>query len=360
MTSAWTAAHVAGIAAAALPATPSLVAGDIVRVVPGRDLWDFWPLQTLGGAVASIAGGELWFALSAAREGAPDRRHDCARLRLLRRDGGDWCDLGAALPDGFSPGSREWSGSAVVDADCNRLTLFFTAAGRRGEGRTTYEQRLFQTCATLAPDGRPSNWTTPTESVASDGLDYVVVDQAEGAIGTIKAFRDPGYFHDPANGTSYLLFAASLARSRSAFNGAVGIARADGSGQRWSLLPPVVHADSLNNELERPHVVFRDRRYYLFWSTQSSVFASGIEAPTGLYGMVADHLLGRYEPLNGTGLVLANPAVAPAQAYSWLVLDDLRVTSFIDQIGSGRAGFGGSPAPELRLSVDGARAWLAA
>ena len=39
---------------------------------------------------------------------------------------------------------------------------------------------------------------------------------------------------------------------------------------------------------------------------------------------------GRELPLNGTGLVFANPDTAPKQAYSWLVLPDLQVTSFID------------------------------
>ena len=40
-----------------------------------------------------------------------------------------------------------------------------------------------------------------------------------GAIGTIKAFRDPAFFRDPADGCDYLLFTASLAASASAWNG---------------------------------------------------------------------------------------------------------------------------------------------
>ena len=355
MTTGWTAAHVADIDGASLPALPVIVAADIVRVVPGRDLWDFWPLQTDDGAVAIVDGGELWFALSATATGAPELRHDRARLRVLRRDRTGWSDLGLALPDGFGPGSREWSGSAVVDAD--GLTLYFTAAGRLGETRISYAQRLFQTRAKLALDGRPYEWTVPIEAVVSDGLEYVVADQADGKIGAIKAFRDPGYFRDPADGVAYLLFTASLGRSTSAFNGAVGVARQHGAG--WSLLPPLIQADGVNNELERPHVVVRNGLYYLFWSTQGSVFAPGIEAPTGLYGMVAERLLGPYAPLNGTGLVLANPSAAPAQAYSWLVLDNLRITSFIDHVGPGR-GFGGAPAPEGRLIVDGTRTGLSA
>lgn len=355
MTSAWTAAQVAGVAAAPLPALPVLVPG--ARIGNALDLWDFWPVQDLSGAVAPIAGGELWFALSAPAEGDPVLRHDHARLRLLHRDGQLWRDLGPALPDGFSPGSREWSGSATIDARGEKVTLYFTAAGRRGEVRPTYKQRLFETRGRLGPDFRIADWTPPRESVASDGLDYMIVDQADGAVGTIKAFRDPGWFRDPADGRDYLLFAASLARSTSAFNGAVGIAE-DRDGE-WRLCPPLVAADGLNNELERPHVVVNAGRYYLFWSTQAPVFAPDVVAPTGLYGMVADTLRGAYRPLNGSGLVAANPPATPRQAFSWLVLPELRVGSFVDQPAPGRAGFGGMPAPEFRIHLDGDRASIA-
>lgn len=355
-TSIWTAAHIADIAAAPLPALPVIDPAQVQRF-PGLDLWDFWPVTDRAGPIAAIAGGELWFSLSAPAEGDPLLRHGRARLHLLHRAGGRWIDLGATLPSGLSPGSREWSGSAVLDAERQVVTLYFTAAGRSGEARRTFAQRLFETRGRLRSDGRITGWSDPIESVASDGIDYLVVDQVEGSIGTIKAFRDPGWFRDPATGTGWLLFAASLARSTSAFNGAVGIAEQTGEG--WRLRPPLVHADGLNNELERPHIVVQDGYYYLFWSTQASVFAPGNAAPTGLYGMVAERLSGPYAPLNGTGLVAANPPAAPLQAYSWLVLDDLRVTSFVDQIGPGRAGFGGVPAPEFQLRLEGSGAWIA-
>jgi levansucrase len=67
--------------------------------------------------------------------------------------------------------------------------------------------------------------------------------------------------------------------------------------------------------------------------------------------------------LNGTGLVFANPPEAPAQAYSWLVLPDLGVISFVDNWGqlpgTGPVRFGASFAPEIRLALDGAIATIA-
>lgn len=341
-------------------------------VLPGFDLWDMWPVQFSNGAMARIDGSILWLALSAPSGEDPGSRHGVARIRLMRQTDDIWKDCGNAMPDGFSPGSREWAGSAVYDPETARITLYFTAAGRRGEPSPTFEQRLFQTSGTLVVDKDNfsiADWTKPVESVASDGQHYVRVDQVDGEPGHIKAFRDPAYFRDPVDGRDFLLFTASLQQSSQAFNGAVGIARAE--GEHWQLLAPIIHADGVNNELERPHIVARNGLYYLFWSTQRRVFApDGPSGPNGLYGMVANSVLGPYRPLNGTGLVAANPEGEPLQCYSWWVLDTLEVASFIDHWGLKsrrfedhpemlRGQFGGTPAPLFSITLNGDKAELA-
>lgn len=365
-TSNWSPAMVAAIDERALPAAPVIRRSDVEPIIPGMDLWDFWPIQDRAGHVATIQGGTLHMLLSALARPDPDERHALSRIRLMHLVGDEWRDRGLLLPDGWSPGSREWSGSAVLEEDGSTVTLYFTAAGRRGETIVGFEQRLFEATARLADDGGPAliDWTEPREIVAADG-DYFVREMAGGgAIGTIKAFRDPAYFRDSADGREYVLFTGSLARSHSEWNGAIGFAeRVDGS---WVLRPPLVSADRLNNELERPHVVRHDGLYYLFWSTQRKVFApDGPTGPTGLYGMVAHRLQGPWQPLNGSGLVLANPPEAPFQAYSWLVLSDLSVVSFADlleteyvprSVEEVRRSFGGTPAPTVHLSLAGDRA----
>jgi levansucrase len=272
------------------------------------------------------------------------------------------------MPDGFSPGSREWSGSAVLDSDGRGLDLYFTAAGRGGEAKSTFVQRLFRARASLdRVDGSWCfrDWRELAELVAQDTAMYMPTDAPCNGPGTIKAFRDPAYFHDPASGAHYAFFAGSRAGSRSAFNGVIGAAMSSSAGDgEWQLLSPLVSADGLNNELERPHVIRHDGRYYLFWSTQAQVFdPAGPVGPTGLYGMVSERVANGWQPLNGTGLVFANPPEAPAQAYSWLVLPDCTVISFVDDWGPAVTGrsrrFGGTFAPELRLSLDGASARLA-
>lgn len=366
----WTVGDVARIDPARCPAAPLIGADDVTRISDDLDIWDAWPVQDDDGTPAAIGAGEtLWMALGAPRFDDPDARHGHARIHLLRHRDGRWQDLGPAMPDGFAPGSREWSGSAVLEADGATLTLYFTAAGRRGEAETSFEQRLFRAHARLViEDDTPAlrDWRDLAEIVVRDPRYYMASDAGTGAIGTIKAFRDPAYFRDPADGRRALFFAGSRAEATGEFNGVIGRIDADRDGApHWQLQPPIVDATDVNNELERPHVVAHGGRYYLFWSTQRHVFAPACaHAPTGLYGMVAESLDGDWTPLNGSGLVFANPADAPRQAYSWLVLPDLSVISFIDDWGRGAddAGarrFGATFAPVLHLTLDGARATLA-
>lgn len=348
---------------------PTITAADFARVSPELDVWDAWPVQTIAGSPAPVGEGEtLWMALAAPHHEDPDERHGLARIHLFERDGGSWLPLGPIFPDGFTPGSREWSGSAVLDPDGQRLTTYFTAAGVRGEATPSFRQRLFSARATLRGSrGRwhLGDWHDLAEIVEPDPAWYMASDAGTGSVGTIKAFRDPAYFHDPASGTHWLFFAASLAGSASAFNGAIGAAvSSDPEAREWTLRPPLVGANEVNNELERPHVVTHNGFYYLFWSTQAHVFnPAGPTGPTGLYGMVSRHLDTGWQPLNGSGLVFANPAHAGSQAYSWLVLPDLSVISFVDNWGQAPdvipRRFGASFAPTLQLALDGTSARLA-
>ncbi|MFM7028308.1 MAG: glycoside hydrolase family 68 protein [Chakrabartia sp.] len=316
--------------------------------------WDMWPVQQPDGHIARPRGRELWMALAAPDRGDPGLRHFEAKIHLLERADHRWRDLGPVLPNQPVPYEREWAGSALLDGD--RLSLFFTGAGvaARSGG---YQQALYEAHARLGADGLPGNWSTPQKSVSHVTSAYMAADAHEGEAGKIKAFRDPAYFRDPQDGQEYLVFTASLGGSQSDYNGAIGLARKGLDG--WDLLPPLIHADGVNNELERAHIVFANGLYYAFWVTQRGTFHPDLRhAPNGLYGMVSDRLFGPYRPLNGSGLVLANPDQAPTQAYSWFVSADLVVASFVDGWGADTR-FGGVPAPLLRLALDGERCRLA-
>lgn len=303
-------------------ALPVIGAEDVVRVVAGHDVWDIGPVRTPAGDPAMLEGAALWLALSAPAVGDPELRHDIARLRLMAHAPGGWSDLGPLFPDGTSLGSREWAASAVYDEALGALEVLYTAAGGRHAGTPRFTQRIAATTARVVRDDdagiRCVDWTPHREVLGADGAMYERTDSEDGEPGFIKAFRDPFPFRDPADGREWLLFAGSRAGAASSFNGAVGLARATGEGG-YRLEPPVLHAEGVNNELERPHVVVQDGAYYLFFSTQTGTFAPGVTGPTGLYGFVAPALLGPYVPLNGSGLVLRNPdgALAPIERV-WL------------------------------------------
>lgn len=367
MTMAWTAEHVRQIEPGSGDAVPLVTAVDRSGLDPATVYWDMWPIQAADGRIARLHGRELWMALTAPDRRDPGLRHFEAKIRLLERSGTAWIDLGPVLPDQPVPYEREWAGSAFTDGTA--VTLHFTAAGTAARPGG-YQQELFEAHSMIGPDGLPTGWSAPRRSIAAPSPHYQLADAHEGEAGKIKAFRDPARFRDPADGAEYLIFTASLAGSGSEYNGAVGIARKRADG--WDLLPPLVHADGVNNELERAHAVFHRGRYYLFWATQQATFAPGLRhAPTGLYGMVADSLMGPYTPLNGSGLVLRNPPEEPFQTYSWFVSAELLVSSFVDFWGLGGAPvpgdpaaaaqrFGGVPAPLLRLEADGTACKLAA
>lgn len=366
MTTAWTAECVRKINASRIPRIPIIKEDGPRTLDADRVYWDMWPIQGQDGLIASIHGRELWMALTAPDRGDPALRHFEAKIRLLEYQSGNWFDRGDVLPEFTVDYEREWAGSAVTDGE--GVSLYFTAAGtnQRAGG---YQQRLVESHAIIGSDGLPGAWTAPRPSIREFAPEYMLADAHEGEAGKIKAFRDPAYFRDPADGQEYLIFTASIAGTVGDYNGAVGIARRTDDG--WKLLPPLIHADGVNNELERAHVVIHQGYYYAFWVTQRSTFAPGLgHAPNGLYGMVSDSLMGEYRPLNGTGLVLANPEEEPLQSYSWFVSGELLVSSFVDFRGLGGEPlptnpqdanrlFGGIPAPLLKLKVDGDRCDLA-
>jgi len=366
MTTAWTASCLADLRHTQAHAIPRIAAPRRAALDEARVYWDMWPVQDAEGFAALPGGRELWMALTAPDRGDPALRHFEAKIHLLERHGSEaWHDLGPVLPESAMPYEREWAGSALLRGGV--LHLYFTAAGTAARPGG-YQQSLWHAAARIGADGLPQDWSAPKPLDPRPSPLYMAADAHDGAPGTIKAFRDPAFFRDPADGSEYLAFTASLGGSDSAFNGAFGLMRWQAG--EWQLLPPLVTAEGVNNELERAHLVFHQGRYYAFWSTQTHTFAPGLRhAPTGLYGMVADSLLGEYRPLNGSGLVLANPPERPHQTYSWFVDAGLRVCSFVDlwQAGEGplpgpeeSAGipFGGVPAPLLQLAIDGDRCYL--
>jgi levansucrase len=348
-------------------------------------IWDTWPMTALDTKPISYKGWHVIFSLTAPRDVPFGDRHWYARIGyFFSRDGSDWEYGGHLFPDGASFGSREWAGSALLTG--TQLNVFYTASG--GDDAPVGErqnplQRLSHTSGRIHADAN-GVWFTGFRNhriiAEPDGEMYQTLDQSR-AGPIIYAFRDPFVFRNPADSQVYMLFEGNTGgvagthtcgpresgpvppghtvpdQSRF-FTGNIGLARATSANLRgWELLPPLLSANCVNQQTERPHLVVEDGRYYLFTISHKFTFAPGLTGPDGLYGFIGDSLRSEYKPLNGSALVLGNPDEAPVQQYSEYVMPNWLVESFIDTVEPGTI-FGGTLAPTLRIVPEGTRTFF--
>lgn len=359
-------------------------------------IWDTWPLQDQNGHPAVVNGYKIIFALSVPKGTIPGKRHDTSEIRYFySKDGKSWKLGGLAFEEGQALGSRQWAGSSIIDKN-GKVHMFYTATGQKGEEQLSYVQKLAKATFEIATDNRSVTFKNQSEHqiiLEADGTYYQTEEQA--AQGEYSyAFRDPYYFQDPKTGEEYILFGAnsagtlaeracgpehagsaaaeqSMPAEAKFYNASIGIAKAvNDELSDFQLLPPLLEANCVNEELERPDIVVKGNQYYLFTKSHANKFAQGIEAPEGLYGFVSDSLTAGYKPLNGSGLVIANPESNPYQSYSWMVMSNGTVISYVDYVDvEGKdiqeiglqspeyqiEHFGGTLAPSLKLSITGDR-----
>lgn len=359
---AWTREHVETIRL-----EPSLMAPAIDRGFPVMSdavwAWDTWPLTDLDMRPVSFDGWHLIFSLVAPRRLGFHDRHPVASIGwFASRDGRTWRYRGPALPPGSALGTRQWAGCAVLAGD--RVHLFYTASG---DGRTVHDpdwlvndplQRIALATATITSEAGDVAFMGPAFADShvvgeADGRLYQTPEQAHGGE-IIYAFRDPFVFTE--DNQVYMTFSGNTA-GPGCFTGNVGLARArDGQLDHWELLPPLMHANGVNQQMERPHFVIHDGRHYLFVISHIETYAPGLTGPDGLYGFVGDGLRSDYRPLNQSGLVIGNDPSRPPERYSDYVMPNWLVEGFVDTVDDRP---GGTLAPTLRLEVDGARTRVA-
>jgi levansucrase len=350
-------------------------------------VWDTWPLMRLNGHAVKVGGWHVIFSLVAPRTIPFSERHWVARIGYFySRDARSWTYGGLVFPQGESLGSREWAGTSVLIGR-RTVRMFYTAAGRDRPTQVDPSDAL-QRLATAS--GRI---VADEDGVSFRGMrDHAIIAEPDGtyyqtpeqAAGPDYAFRDPYVFRNPDDEQVYMAFEGNTggpvgshpcgARENGhvppghqtmaeagIHTGNVGLARAtDGALRSFELLPPLISADCVNRQTERPHFVFRDGRSYLFTISHVSTFAPGLRGPDGVYGFVGESIRSDYEPMNGSGLVLGNPDAAPFQQYSEFVMPNLLVESFIDQVPLPGGGIrsGGTLARTLQLDLDAQRSYL--
>lgn len=346
---------------------------------PDLWIWDTWPLTRRDGSVAEVNGYKIIFALTAPRSVDWNKRHDISIISYFYSENGkDWTCKGTAYNVEDALGSRQWAGSAMLDEN-GKVQFFYTATGRKGEAVKTFEQRLAKTTFDISADTNGvhlSNWSKHQVILEPDGVYYQTMQQAKGPI--LYSFRDPYFFKDPKTGKEYLLFEGNkggddqklkpenigdelfrkahiVPAGAENFNGNIGIAVAENRDlTKFKLLPPLLEAVGVNQQLERPQIVIKENQYYLFTISHRFTYAPGLDGPDGLYGFVGDSLRSNYKLLNGDGLVIANPVNDPYQAYSWYIVSGDSVLSFINEYHvNGEVRYGGTFAPTLRINLKG-------
>jgi levansucrase len=346
-------------------------------------IWDTWPLTNLSTNVVSYRGWHVIFSLTAPRNIFFGDRHWQARIGyFFSRDGKEWIYGGHLFPAGYSLGSREWAGSTIL-REGNQVQTFYTASGHDNGGIDPNDplQRLATASGQIHADDR-GVWFTGFRNhkiiAEADGSLYQTLEQSQ-AGPIIYAFRDPWVFRNPDDDRTYILFEGNTAgvagqyrcqprdlgplppghqvpAEARFYTGNIGLLQATTSNLRsWRLLPPILSANCVNQQTERPHAVFRDGKVYLFTISHTFTFAPGLTGPDGVYGFVGESLRSDYRPLNASALVLGNPPEQPLQQYSHYVMPNLLVESFIDTIFTqpGQQGpvYGGTLAPTLRLEI---------
>ncbi|GAA1955615.1 glycoside hydrolase family 68 protein [Nocardioides panacihumi] len=386
--------------------------------------WDTWPLTDAQANQYSVNGWEVAFSLVADRSLGFDARHVYAKIGFFYRKAGipadqrpangGWTYGGLVFPDGVTgkifpdqsySHQTQWSGSARVYPG-GKIKLFFTdvAFYRNPDGsdRKPYDPEIALSVGHIHADKKGVSFTGFNKVdplLKADGKWYQNGDQNE-----FFNFRDPFTFEDPAHpGKTYMVFEGNSAVQRGGRdctdddlgyrpgdpraenlktvmdNGAmyqmanIGLAVADNQSlTRWHFLPPILSANCVTDQTERPQIYMKDGKYYLFTISHRSTFASGIDGPEGVYGFVGNGIRSDFQPVNrGSGLALGNPTnlnypagtpFAPDpnqtanefQAYSHYVMPNGLVESFIDAIGGPNdLRRGGTLAPTVRLQIDG-------
>jgi levansucrase len=343
-------------------------------------IWDSWPLRNRDGSIVKINGWQIIFSLTASNDLVPGARHNEATIRYFySRNGHDWQEGGKAFDNPL--GHHQWAGSAMYDQDQDRIYSFYTAVSSQPDFRQRPALGIGASIETGPQGVELTGEQEHTIMGTPNGDMYQTLEQSRDQ-GILYAFRDPWYFQHPETGEDLVVFEANTptgtdASNPKSFNGSIGAMKATNDDlTEWELLPPTFEAIGTNQQLERPHYVFNDGKWYLFTISHEFTFAPGLSGPDALYGFVSDSMYGDYEPLNDSGLVVANPADAPFQAYSWLAMPhngNLVLESFenfrgldntsrgaisLDEVGflpaeEQKELFGGTLAPSLKVQVDG-------
>ncbi|GBR07658.1 levansucrase [Acetobacter oeni] len=365
-------------------------------------IWDTGALRNIHGETVTFKGWHVIWSLAVDKIDLTnasiveewDTRNNRAYIGFWfskTGNGADWQWGGRLLQTSADLRPHEWSGSLVMREDtANCVDMFYTS-----EADAPVNQSVPSVSTGHIFADETGVWfegfSTSTEMFSADGIHEANSDEDE-----YFDFRDPHVFMNPEDGRVYAVYEGNVPGMRGDFTigskeqglippgfevgagaeygaAAIGIAvlddgayeAGDFSKSRWTQLEPLVTALGVNDQTERPHVVFRDGRVYLFTISHASTYSGGLVGPDGVYGFVSDDgLFGPYRPLNSSGLVLGNNQTQPLATYSHFVDPEGYVQSFINYIPDPTAAdpsayrIGATLAPTVRIALEGDRTFL--
>jgi levansucrase len=332
------------------------------------DVWDSWPLQNADGTVAKYKGYNLVFALSA----TPNIWD--TKIYLFYQKAGEsdlslWKNAGEVFnraqllnsgKEYLKLQTQEWSGSAVRLG--NDIRLFYTVfSDKQTNGKPDFNQTLSTAKIDIEANesGLKVKRVTDYKPIFNgDGNIYQSIEQfrSEGLSksGDNHALRDPHYVE--SRGRKYLVFEANTGGhtgyqdvvslynrlyyggNRSFFtkdrsniiasknknktilaNAAIGMIELNNNFSLKKVMKPLLTANLVTDEIERPNIVLYGNKWYLFGITKGyQQRVSGFQSDhTYMIGYVSNHLTGPYKPLNKTGLVLSGQENFNSRLYTY-------------------------------------------
>ena len=354
------------------------------------DVWDSWPVQDpVTGYVSNYKGYQLVIAMM----GIPNSPTGDNHIYLLYNKYGDndfshWRNAGSIFGTKETNVFQEWSGSAIVNDD-GTIQLFFTSNDT--SDYKLNDQRLATATLNLNVDDNGvsiksvDNYQVLFEG---DGIHYQTYEQfanGKDRENDDYCLRDP-HVVQLENGDRYLVFEANTGTEdyqsdgqiynwanyggddafniKSFFkllnnkkdrelaglaNGALGILKLTNNQSKpkvEEVYSPLVSTLMASDEVERPNVVKLGDKYYLFSVTRVSRGSDReltakdntiVGDNVAMIGYVSDSLMGKYKPLNNSGVVLTAsvPANWRTATYSYYAVpveghpDQVLITSYM-------------------------------
>lgn len=389
--------------------TSPLIPYDFPTMDEKEMIWDSGIARTLNNQSVTFKGWKVMWSLVADKVDLTnadiyDEWHNRNNVAYMgywfaREGTNDWVFAGRVMPKSSDLRPWEWSGTMVFrEGSENTVDVFYTSVGPDGDVTAS----VVSVCTGKIYADDKGVWFgdfgKTVEMFAADGVNYANSNQDP-----YFNFRDPCVVRNPDDGKVYCLFEGNVAGMRGEIalddsdtgplppgytvpssaeygQAAIGIAvlkdgayeKGEFSRENWTMLPPLVTASFVNDQTERPHVIFRDGKVYLFTISHTSTYVGDLSGPDGVYGFVSDNgLLGHYRPLNASGLVLGNPSAAPYQTYSHCITEGpggkFYAQSFIDTIPAPGQTDAWSPtvfrigatlAPTIELVLEGDRTFV--